>query len=152
MAEPGNGDDPATNGAGSPQHWTPFSITTAVAIPLLADMQLFGTQEGKHIEVDVTGSDAFTYTVRDSYMHIVRASKASNWRQAVYVDDQKTATYPYPPARPHPGRLHAGSSGRDSRRRQHHPLRPGLSGQLPRLRESLASLSTGEYRRDMSRP
>ncbi|MFF7879507.1 hypothetical protein ACH40F_13510 [Streptomyces sp. NPDC020794] len=179
MAEPGNGDDPATNGAGSPRHWTPFSITTAVAIPLLAiavsivavivtgsggsksgattgptttrsasstelldpclvgtwlqqdrlpdkinmpdksvvksvtrngtvslhfgsdlrgeavaDLQLVGTQDGKHIEVDVTGTDAFTYTVRDSYMHIVRASKASNWRQALYVDDQKVGTFP----------------------------------------------------------
>ncbi|WRZ95194.1 hypothetical protein OHB54_42980 [Streptomyces sp. NBC_01007] len=180
MAEPGNGDDPATNDPPSPRHWTPFSITTAVAIPLLAiavsivavivtgsggsksgaatgptmtqsagstvlldpclvgtwlqqdrlpdkidipgesavksvtrngtvslhfgsdlrgeavaDMQLVGTQDGKRIEVDATGTDAFTYTVRDSYMHIVRASKASNWRQVVYVDDQKTATLPY---------------------------------------------------------
>jgi hypothetical protein len=36
MAEPGNGDDPEPNNPGSPRHWTPFSITTAVAIPLLA--------------------------------------------------------------------------------------------------------------------
>ncbi|MFD8002745.1 hypothetical protein [Streptomyces mirabilis] len=36
MAEPDNGDDPAPNNPGSPRHWTPFSITTAVAIPLLA--------------------------------------------------------------------------------------------------------------------
>jgi hypothetical protein len=61
----------------------------------VADMQLAGIQDGKHIEVAVTGTDAFTYTVQDSYLHIARASKAGNWRQVVYVDGQKTDTLPY---------------------------------------------------------
>lgn len=177
MTEPDNGDDPATNDPGSPRHWTPFSITTAVAIPLLAiavsivavivtgsggsksgaatgptttqsasstslldpclfgmwiqqdnlpdqltlddgsvvkpvtrtgafslyfgsdgrgaaeaDMWVRGTHDGKPIELNIAGEDAFTYTVRDSTVHYVRTSNSV--QQVLYVDGRKVGSKP----------------------------------------------------------
>ncbi|MCO6008242.1 hypothetical protein NE236_25010 [Actinoallomurus purpureus] len=55
-------------------------------------MQLTGTHQGSPVEVDLEGTDAFTYTVRDATLQFVRTT--NNAQQVLYVGHQKTFAKP----------------------------------------------------------